>query len=121
MEERYRFEALESKWQEKWQKEEAYKVTEDPGKPKYYCLEMFPYPSGNLHMGHVRNYSIGDVVARFKTMRGFNAVSYTHLLEARGILGGLSLSGGILWCVTELCAKAELEEALSVIEEVLKG
>ena len=74
MNERYDFASIESKWQKKWAEEKIYKVTEDKSKPKYYCLEMFPYPSGNLHMGHVRNCSIGDVIARFKTMHGYNVL-----------------------------------------------
>lgn len=74
MEERYTPGAVEAKWQEKWAVEKSFKVTEDPSKQKYYLLEMFPYPSGRIHMGHVRNYSIGDVVARFKRMRGFNVL-----------------------------------------------
>lgn len=74
MNERYDFASIESKWQTKWAEEKLYQVTEDNTKPKYYCLEMFPYPSGNLHMGHVRNYSIGDVIARFKTMHGYNVL-----------------------------------------------
>ncbi len=74
MKERYCFDEIEKKWQDKWATEGLYRVKEDLDKEKYYCLEMFPYPSGNLHMGHVRNYSIGDVVARFKTMNGFNVL-----------------------------------------------
>jgi len=69
----YDFKAIEAKWQSKWEEEKAFK-TEINDKPKYYTLEMFPYPSGNLHMGHVRNYSIGDVVARFKKMNGYNVL-----------------------------------------------
>ena len=62
--------AIEPKWQDAWERESLYSVTEDAAKPKYYLLEMFPYPSGDIHMGHVRNYTIGDVVARQLTMRG---------------------------------------------------
>ena len=74
MRDKYDFQAIEDKWQKVWAKSGLYRVDEDPGKEKYYCLEMFPYPSGHLHMGHVRNYSIGDVVARFKTMQGLNVL-----------------------------------------------
>ena len=74
MEERYSPAAIEEKWQSRWAHEKSFKVTEDPNKQKYYLLEMFPYPSGRIHMGHVRNYSIGDVVGRFKRVRGFNVL-----------------------------------------------
>jgi len=67
---RDRFEAIERKWQERWRNGGAFAAPERPAARKYYCLEMLPYPSGRLHMGHVRNYSIGDAVARFKRMRG---------------------------------------------------
>lgn len=73
MNERYDFKDIESKWQIRWDKEELYRV-DDVKEPTYYCLEMFPYPSGKLHMGHVRNYSIGDVLARFKKMKGYNVL-----------------------------------------------
>ncbi len=71
----YNFKEIEKKWQKTWKDNGQYKMdVEDNSKPKYYCLEMFPYPSGKIHMGHVRNYSIGDVVARFKKMEGYNVL-----------------------------------------------
>lgn len=70
----YDFKEIEEKWQLCWEERKQFRVTEDPSRPKYYLLEMYPYPSGRIHMGHVRNYSIGDVVARYKRMRGYNVL-----------------------------------------------
>ncbi len=70
----YKPQALDKKWQERWTSANAFEVTEDPSRPKYYCLEMFAYPSGHAHVGHVRNYIIGDVMARTKRLRGYNVL-----------------------------------------------
>src|SRR4051812_31773919 len=71
---RYNFKDTEAKWQRLWEERGSFTAREAPGRPKYYVLEMFPYPSGRIHMGHVRNYTMGDVVARFKRARGMNVL-----------------------------------------------
>ena len=71
---RYNFKSAEDKWQKIWEESKPYKTNVNHKKKKFYCLEMFPYPSGNIHMGHVRNYTIGDVLARFKSMQGYNVL-----------------------------------------------
>ena len=70
----YNPQAIEEKRQEIWEQERVFRASEDGSREKYYLLEMFPYPSGKIHMGHVRNYSIGAVIARYKRMRGYNVL-----------------------------------------------
>ena len=74
MSEEYLFDKIEKKWQKAWDDEQVYKSDEDPDKNKYYCLEMYPYPSGRIHMGQTRNYCIGDVISRYMFMRGYNVI-----------------------------------------------
>ena len=72
--ERYNFKAIESKWQKNWDINKTFETKVIKNKKKFYCLEMFPYPSGKIHMGHVRNYTIGDVLSRFKKHQGYNVL-----------------------------------------------
>ena len=73
-EKQYDHKQIEMKWFERWADQDLYRAEENSGRPKYYVLEMLPYPSGALHIGHIRNYAIGDALARYKWMRGFNVL-----------------------------------------------
>ena len=71
---RYNFRENETKWQQTWRERRSFEAQEEPSRPKYYVLEMFPYPSGKLHVGHVRNYTMGDLVARYRRAQGYSVL-----------------------------------------------
>ncbi|MBP8953849.1 MAG: leucine--tRNA ligase [Armatimonadetes bacterium] len=108
MAERYEFSSIEPKWQDWWAENDAFKSHRDPARPKYYCLNMYPYPSGDLHMGHMRNYIIGDVLARFHTLQGFSVMhpmgwdAFGLPAENAAILRGIHPSDWTADCVAKM-------------------